>query len=215
MNLLNRRLPLALLVVALIGTAVRLVLLWTAPVSGLTITETITLVIYLCWLLAESPTTFRSSLRSETATDRGTVNVYATFRLATLLTALFVPGDWDSFQPWMPAAVVVFALAVAFRLWAITALGRFYSHRVRITDGHQLIQHGPYRLVRHPAYTGMAVAHVAFVLLFLNPFSAGALVALLLPTLMVRIMIEERVLLRLPGYAGFAAQRKRLIPGVW
>lgn len=215
MNLLNRRLLLALLVVALAGTAARLVLLWTVPVTGLAVVQTVTLVLYLGWLLAETPTTVRSSRRAETATDRGTVNVYATFRLATLLTALFVPGDWDSYQPWMPAAVAVFALAVGFRLWAITALGRFYSHRVRITGDHQVIEHGPYRLVRHPAYTGMAVAHAAFVLLFLNPFSAGVLVALLLPTLVVRIMIEEKVLLRLPEYAGFAAQRKRLIPWVW
>jgi len=215
MNLLARRLPLALLAMALLSITVTLVVRWTTDGGPLLIIHTAVLGIYLCWLLAEAATTVRSSRTTEAATDRGTVNVYATFRLVTLVTAVFVANDWTGFRPWMPVAAVVFTGSVVFRLWAIRTLGHFYSHRVRLVGEHRLITTGPYRLVRHPAYTGMAISHIAFVLLFLNPFSAGALVALLLPTLVVRIMIEEKVLLEIPEYAEFAARRKRLIPFVW
>ena len=109
---------------------------------------------------------------------------------------------------------MVFAAAVGFRLWGIRTLGRFYSHRVRVLDNHQVMHSGPYRWVRHPAYLGMALAHVVFVLFFLNTYSAAALMVLL-PTLVVRILVEERALLTLPGYSDYAATHRRVIPWVW
>jgi protein-S-isoprenylcysteine O-methyltransferase Ste14 len=215
MSWLARRLPLVLLSAALVIVTAALVLQVLQWPDPLHVTGSVLVACYLAWLLVESYTTVQSSKSSETVTDRGTVHVYATARLLTLSAALLVPDDWGSYRPWMAAVLVVFVGAVLLRLWAIRTLGRFYSHRVRMVGDHELVQDGPYRFLRHPAYTGMALAHVAFVSFFLNPFSAGALVVFLLPTLVVRILVEERMLFQLAGYAEFAAGRKRLIPFVW
>lgn len=170
--------------------------------------------LHLVWLLVETRTTVRSSQSTETATDRGTIYVYATARAAAVATACLLAPDDRTVHPWTAALPMVFAAAVGLRLWSIRTLGRFYSHRVRVLGDHQVVRSGPYRWVRHPAYLGMALAHLVFVLFFLNTYSAAALMVLL-PTLAVRILVEERTLLTLPGYPDYAATRRRVVPWLW
>jgi protein-S-isoprenylcysteine O-methyltransferase Ste14 len=47
---------------------------------------------------------------------------------------------------------------LAFAVWARVHLGQFWSARVALKEGHQLIRSGPYSLVRHPIYTGILTA---------------------------------------------------------
>lgn len=215
MTWLLRRFPLFVLTVSVMATAVATVREaagWSDPAHrvGCALAAS-----YLLWLLLESWTTVRSSRATEASTDRGTVYAYGAARAATVVTACLVPTDWSGYRPWMPVLPVAFVCAVALRLAAVRALGRFYSHRVRALGDHRIVDTGPYRLVRHPAYVGMAAAHIAFVGYFLNPASAAALVVLLLPAIVVRVLVEERMLFALPGYSDFAASRRRLIPWVW
>lgn len=56
------------------------------------------------------------------------------------------------------SGVVVTALGVAFAIWARLHLGENWSATVTVKTGHELIESGPYRAVRHPIYTGMLVA---------------------------------------------------------
>ncbi|MGW2836211.1 methyltransferase family protein [Streptomyces sp. NPDC001493] len=170
--------------------------------------------LHLLWLLAETWTTVRSSTSTDTATDRGTIYVYATARATTVATACLLAPDDRTYHPWTAALPVLFGAAVGFRLWGIRTLGRFYSHRVRVLGDHQVVRSGPYRWVRHPAYVGMAVAHIVFVLFFLNTWSTAALM-ILLATLAVRIVVEERTLFTLPGYSEYAATHRRVIPWIW
>src|SRR3954464_4685400 len=63
-------------------------------------------------------------------------------------------------------AVLVFAAilcvcGVAFCLWARAVLGRNWSGTVTLKENHELIVRGPYRLVRHPIYTGLLAMLVA------------------------------------------------------
>jgi protein-S-isoprenylcysteine O-methyltransferase Ste14 len=57
---------------------------------------------------------------------------------------------------WIGAAIT-FA-GVAFAIWARYVLGSNWSSAVAIREGHELIQTGPYRLIRHPIYTGIIAA---------------------------------------------------------
>jgi protein-S-isoprenylcysteine O-methyltransferase Ste14 len=50
------------------------------------------------------------------------------------------------------------AVGIAFALWARLWIGRNWSGTVTIKDQHELIQRGPYSLVRHPIYTGLLLA---------------------------------------------------------
>jgi protein-S-isoprenylcysteine O-methyltransferase Ste14 len=101
------------------------------------------------------------------------------------------------------------------RASAVIELGQFYSHRVQVTGTHQVVQTGPYRWIRHPAYSGMSVAHLGLVLVFFNWLSLVLLLAALLPALAIRILVEERALAKLPGYVEFCASRARILPYIW
>lgn len=56
-----------------------------------------------------------------------------------------------------PALLIGTFLSVAgtgIRVECYRALGRFFTLELAIRDGHKLITHGPYSVVRHPSYTG-------------------------------------------------------------
>jgi protein-S-isoprenylcysteine O-methyltransferase Ste14 len=53
------------------------------------------------------------------------------------------------------AALLLLAGAVWIMVAAVPALGRQYGIPARIVEGHELVTHGPYALVRHPIYSGM------------------------------------------------------------
>jgi protein-S-isoprenylcysteine O-methyltransferase Ste14 len=56
------------------------------------------------------------------------------------------------------AALILVVAGLGFSVWARVHLGKFWSSRVTLKEGHQLIQSGPYARVRHPIYSGIALA---------------------------------------------------------
>lgn len=118
--------------------------------------------------------------------------------------------------PWVQLlAVALIIVGTLLRAWAILELGRFFSRVVQIAEDHRLITGGPYRWIRHPAYTGMLIMDSCIVL-GLGTW-AGALlmlVAVLIPTL-YRIRIEEEALLEALGeeYRAYVQRSWRLVPG--
>jgi protein-S-isoprenylcysteine O-methyltransferase Ste14 len=53
--------------------------------------------------------------------------------------------------------VTIAALGIALAMWARLHLGTSWSSAVAIREHHELIRTGPYRLMRHPIYTGMLI----------------------------------------------------------
>jgi protein-S-isoprenylcysteine O-methyltransferase Ste14 len=49
-------------------------------------------------------------------------------------------------------------LGILFAIWARYHIGQFWSGRVTLKEDHQLIRTGPYARMRHPIYTGLALA---------------------------------------------------------
>ena len=115
------------------------------------------------------------------------------------------------------AGLALMCAGIALRQWAILLLGRFFTVDVRVHAEQPVIDHGPYRRLRHPAYTGLLLTVLGIGLALGN--WAALPIVILLPTagLVVRIHAEERALLDGLGepYRRFAATRARLIPGVW
>ena len=113
------------------------------------------------------------------------------------------------------AGAVVFALGFAIRRWAMHVMGeRFRGFEVR-KEERGLETRGPYAIVRHPGYLGLAMMDIGLPLLL--DIRWGVVPAMLLVALVVRrIRLEEPLLLKVyPEYADFAKTRERLIPGVW
>jgi len=57
-------------------------------------------------------------------------------------------------------ALLMVAIGLGISVWARVHLGKFWSARVTLKEGHELIQSGPYARVRHPIYSGIALAMV-------------------------------------------------------
>jgi protein-S-isoprenylcysteine O-methyltransferase Ste14 len=105
----------------------------------------------------------------------------------------------------------------ALHLWSIRT-NPFYVSTVSIRDDRSqaVIDQGPYRLMRHPGYTGiiLMVNSIAIVLGSLWALIPSVLTSMLL---VVRTLLEDRALqLELSGYQEYAGRvRYRLLPGVW
>lgn len=208
------KLPIILSVVMLIVlTALSVARIQTLSGPGMLV-ATVLVVMYAAWILFEGKVAAKEVEKEATGADRGTLELYAAARGLTVILALAAAPVWPSVGL-MVLGTGIFAFGVVFRLVAIRQLGRFYSHRVRVTDEHRIIDSGPYGIVRHPAYTGMLVAHLGFVIAFFNWYGLIAFTALLLPSIITRILIEEREMMNVGGYEEYALGHKRLIPTVW
>lgn len=112
---------------------------------------------------------------------------------------------------------IVYVLSYFIIFWAMW-VNKFFSSVVRIQTerGHEVIQSGPYRLVRHPGYTGLILLVVSTSLVLGSLWAlvpAGVMVGLLV----IRTYLEDEMLQKeLAGYAEYAEKVKyRLLPGAW
>lgn len=96
-------------------------------------------------------------------------------------------------------------------------LGRYFTHTVMVSADQPVISTGPYRVLRHPSYTGVIMAALGIGLAAANWAGLAAVMVLILMPLVWRIHVEEKALLATLGdrYRGYAAQHKRLVPLVW
>jgi protein-S-isoprenylcysteine O-methyltransferase Ste14 len=128
------------------------------------------------------------------------------------------PLRWPGGLVWPVAAgIALMAAGVGLRAWSIATLGRFFQYQIKIQPGHRVVTGGPYRYVRHPSYTGVALVLTGIALACDDVLSLVAVAILGGVGLAVRIRAEERQLTEALGteYQHFAAGRKRLVPGVW
>ena len=125
--------------------------------------------------------------------------------------------NWPGGRAWpVVVGIVLIAAGLAMRLWSVVALGRFFQYQIEIQTGHRVVTTGPYRYVRHPSYTGMALVTLGFAFGSGDVLSLPAVLILTGVGLAVRIRAEEKQLVAALGteYEDFAAHHKRLIPGV-
>lgn len=172
--------------------------------------------LYVIWILFESPVARKDvSTEGKQTLDFGTCQVYALGQAFTFLSALWFPSIWCAPGYANFAGIFIFLCGIIYRLWAIRTLGQFYSHKVRKIEEHQIVDSGPYRIIRHPAYAGMIVANAGLTLYFFNWVTLAIFLFVLTPSIILRIFIEEKMLYEIEGYADFAKKRSRLFPGLW
>ena len=135
-----------------------------------------------------------------------------------LVVLRLVPRSfWRSVQWWNPELAVLGTLCVvlsaALMLWARWVLGAMWAGRPLVQEQHELCTTGPYRLVRHPIYTGMAGLALGGTLVA----GFGQLLLVLPVTLAFlgwRVRVEDRLMTATFGdrFRAYRGQVRALLP---
>jgi protein-S-isoprenylcysteine O-methyltransferase Ste14 len=112
--------------------------------------------------------------------------------------------------------ILLIYAGIALRLYAIHVLGAFFTTVVAVAPEQAVIETGPYRLIRHPSYTGFLITLLGFGLCLTNWLSLLVIMACALIGFSYRIRVEEQVLQEQLGerYQEYTRRTKRLIPFV-
>ena len=98
---------------------------------------------------------------SESQTSRG---VHVFLVNAAMLLVLIPIRGWGRFEPAlagiMGTGLAIQALGILLAVWARVHLGRNWSGAISIKVEHQLVRSGPYKLLRHPIYTGLLTMYL-------------------------------------------------------
>jgi len=139
--------------------------------------------------------------------------------------AILCAAAWDnrSRTVWaVPGVVEMFGLGVivggvCLRQSAAQALGRHFTVKLSLLDDHQLISTGPYRWLRHPNYTGLALVALGTASMVRSPTAAVVALGVWLPIMLLRVRDEERALRDGLGaaYADYSRRSWRLVPGIY
>ena len=180
---------------------------------------------FVAYFLTELVATRRRNHRTETeaTSDGGSLVVILVALVGALGVAIvarrFVPmlALPGSELAWGLSGAAICVGGMALRASAIRTLGQAYSTVVTIQPGQEVVTHGPYQLVRHPAYSGLLLMLAGAGVSWANAGALLAGVAVPLPALLYRIRVEEPVLLGALGekYQAYSRRKKRLIPGIW
>ena len=102
-------------------------------------------------------------------------------------------------------------------IWARRTLGRHYSGHVSVKKEQELVQSGPYRIIRHPAYAGYLFMALGLALGFSSLSGLVSTLLILLPATVYRIRVEDKMLAEHFGtqFEEYARKKERLLPGVW
>lgn len=135
-------------------------------------------------------------------------------------------GDWfgDSFlhaRIWLATAMVsvlgalLTVAGVAFACWARYILGRNWSSEVQLKQDQELIERGPYRLVRHPIYTGMLLAFFGTAMA-IGEWRGLIALAIIAGSFWFKLRLEERWMREQfgAGYLEYMQRVKALIPWI-
>lgn len=175
------------------------------------------------WYLARaSPALLERRLRVGPVAEQQTVQKVIQSLAGLAFLSIFVLAALDHRLGWssVPLLVVIAGDGlVVLGMLIVLAVFRenaFTAATIGVAADQQLVDSGPYAVVRHPMYAG------ALVMLLGTPLALGSwwsLLGVVALALLIawRLLNEEQFLSgSLPGYAEYRGRvRARLIPGVW
>jgi protein-S-isoprenylcysteine O-methyltransferase Ste14 len=174
------------------------------------------------YFLKNDPALVESRLKAGPVAEHDIGQKLAQAMASVLFILLFVVSGldrrfgWSNVPGYLAAAGDVFVLLGLLTIFLVFRENTYTSVIIEVSRGQQVISTGPYRIVRHPMYSG------ALLMLLFTPIALGSFWALLavIPMFGViafRLVGEERFLAdSLPGYSEYCKKtRYRLLPLVW
>lgn len=138
-----------------------------------------------------------------------------------LLKMHLLPESWIR-EPLSPhslalaaAGLAITVVGVVFAIWSRVTLGRNWSSMPQVKEQHELVVQGPYRIVRHPIYTGLILT-VAGTGLALNKGIGLIMAVLIFASYWLKSRVEERLMMETfpEQYPEYRRRVKALIPGI-
>jgi protein-S-isoprenylcysteine O-methyltransferase Ste14 len=178
----------------------------------------------LIWFVPEMFTTRRYHSRAGAdIRDRGSMWVL----LACIWSSVFI-GFWAAFQfrsmMIQSAQLLIFTLGivlmlagVVFRWYAIRILGRYFTPEVAVKSDQKIVETGPYRFIRHPAYSGSLLTLLGLGLALTSWLSLACIMLAAIIGYGYRVRVEESALCNELGddYRNYMDHTRRFIPFVF
>jgi protein-S-isoprenylcysteine O-methyltransferase Ste14 len=131
---------------------------------------------------------------------------YLYFRLITV---------GDQWLPFLGLGLVI--IGAWLFVWARRTLRHSYSGHLEVKEKQLLVQTGPYRIICHPAYASFLLMGLGLVIGCISLLGLLAYIILLLPGMIFRIKVEERLLVDSFGeeYKSYRSKTSRILPFIW
>jgi len=167
----------------------------------------------------------RESISAENLIDEEKRDLSFWLILPGMIVPFFLsPIEFLYFQQILPrnkfmqlaGIIMVFFFVVLFT-WTRIVNRKNYSGHLQVTKDQQLIQSGPYKYIRHPAYASYIILTLGVSVAYSSAIGLGAVIIFLIPSIIYRIKIEEDLLIQRFGrqYLDYSRRSARLIPGIW
>lgn len=168
-------------------------------------------------------TFFQNPEKGAVRRDRGSYvwllgSIFAAVLLAYLCAFRIPAATITWWQPaWFWAGIVLMLGGAAYRWYAIRALGKFFTRSVATRAGQYVVDTGPYRLLRHPSYSGALLSMLGLGLAMTNWLSILMIMLGSLAGYGWRVHVEEQALCAGLGqpYCDYMQHTRRFIPYVW
>lgn len=165
----------------------------------------------------------KTSRREASVQDRGSMGILIglqwaglalSFAMGVLFRAAAIP--WHRTTLFL-LGVTSMLLGVAVRWHAIWTLGGSFTREVAVSADQRVVQSGPYRYVRHPAYSGTLLTMLGVGLAMTNWASLVVLLICVLVGHLYRVRVEEKALIETLGqpYVDYMRRTKRFMPWVF
>lgn len=181
--------------------------------------------ISLIWVVFEIWLVIRDKIhgKGKTLKDRGTRNYNFLAFIGGIIVASIISryhqfdfhGGWFDTVFWV--GVCIMLLGFGLRVWSIATLGASFRMTVETHSGQMVVRSGPYKLVRHPSYSGLILMSFGYGIAVQNWMSLVFAVVPPIAGILYRIRVEEAALVSTIGldYKEYRGKTKKLIPWIW
>lgn len=171
-------------------------------------------------LLITQPRLSISEAEKDKKSDKGTTYLIFGFASIGILCSVLewsVLRQTEGFLYLRIFGFILITFGLSFRVYVIQILGKSFTATVKLREGQQLINTGPYSVLRHPSYTGAWIFFVGMSLVLSSVTGFAIFFIGLWYAYQRRINAEEIALVDNFGekYLAYQSKTFKMIPGIW